>query len=278
MYQYTWLLQVTQSFCPDPKGWSGTCHFLTTIQQFKFVFSKEAHFIIKQQSYLREFFFFWGGRWQQELRAFITGWWVHLSGELSSLTGGTIFSLQTTFFFLWSSRKWPQNLMASRFRTPTPGLRVSNLNFQKRCFDLLSLAGMSTPAPVGCDKRELGVIYHESGTHHFGDAVTVEKCVTPKGVCSICDKNMTSYHLPLDHIWDVSLSLWECFRELIDKGRGSENLKILNFIEKIKSEDRQANLIKKCNVDEFAILFIEIHDKTIKSSLASVAQWLSIDL
>lgn len=59
---------------------------------------------------------------------------------------------------------------------------------------------------------------------------------------------------------------------MIDKGRGSENLKILNFIEKIKSEDRQANLIKKYNVDEFAILFIEIHDKTIKSSLASVAQ------
>lgn len=50
------------------------------------------------------------------------------------LTGGTIFALQTTFFLPRSSRKWPQNLMASRFRTPTPGLRISNLNFQKRCF------------------------------------------------------------------------------------------------------------------------------------------------
>lgn len=125
--------------------------------QICFQQKKKAYFIRKNQSYLREF----RGLWQQELRAFITGWWVHLSGKLSPLIVATFSPCKPPSFSPGLARSGPKpnDLQIQDTNSRPKGFKFK---FPEKIFCICS-AWLGCPPLYRLAVIKLGVTYHESG-------------------------------------------------------------------------------------------------------------------
>lgn len=254
------LLQITilsQSQRSWPICWSEICRFLTTTQQFNLVFNKEGNFIRKKQRYFREY----GRPWQQKLSAFVTRL-VSLS-----LLGGLPLCIVAPFSFPANklsfspgpSRKWPPRTTEPYhlpdFGTSTPMFQRFKFKFPEKIFFICPAHLKCPPFSSWLWWEMVGVTYYNMiiGTHPFGDKVVIKKCVTSKGNFSRYGENITSYHIHLDHMWNISFSHKGCFRELVGKWVGIRELqKFLISLKRLKGWGLPSNFLLKHNVDNLS--------------------------